>query len=79
MNRLASAQFTNTQGCFNNADVTKHGASGLGEEALNEIEPGAVRRGEDQLEAALGLRRQPGLGFARDVCRVIVENDLDRG
>ena len=26
-----------------------------------------------------GSRRQLGLGFARDLCRVIVENDLDRG
>jgi hypothetical protein len=26
-----------------------------------------------------GRARQPALGFARDVCRVIVENDLDRG
>ena len=35
--------------------------------------------GEHELEAARGSRRQPGLGFAREVCRVIVENDLDRG
>ena len=59
--------------------MTKHGAGGLGKEALNEIEPGAGLGGEHELEAARGSRRQPGLGFAREVCRVIVEDDLDRG
>ena len=61
------------------ADVTQHGARHLGEEALDEIEPGAVLGSEDKGEASLGLGCEPGLSFLGDVRRVIVENDLDRG
>jgi hypothetical protein len=36
------------------ADVTQHGAGELGEEALDEIEPGAVLGSEDEGEAPFG-------------------------
>ena len=45
------------------ADVTQDGALELGEEALDEIEPGAVLWGEDEGEAPFGLGGEPGLGF----------------
>jgi hypothetical protein len=59
--------------------VAEHGAGGFGEEALYEVQPGAVLRGEHELEASLGSGGEPGLGFPRNVGRVIVEDDLDRG
>src|SRR5215813_1023826 len=55
------------------ADVAEHGAGGFGEEALDEIEPGAVLGREHELKAPLGSRCQPSLGLPRDVRRVIVE------
>src|SRR5215471_19453355 len=60
------------------ADVAEHGAGGFGEEALDEIEPGAVLGREHELKAPLGSRRQPSLGLPQDVRRVIVEDDFDR-
>src|SRR5215469_10308137 len=48
------------------ADVAEHGAGGFGEEALDEIEPGAVLGREHELKAPLGSRRQPSLGLPRD-------------
>jgi len=59
--------------------VAEHGASSFGKEALDEVQPGAVFWGEDELEASLGSSGEPGLGFPRNVGRVIVEDDLDRG
>ena len=61
------------------ADVTQHGARELGEEALYEIEPGAVLWGEEQGEAPFGLGGEPSLGFLGNVRRVIAEDELDRG
>jgi hypothetical protein len=61
------------------ADVTKHGAGGFGEEPLDEIEPRAVLGGEHELKAPFRSRRQPSLGLLRDVRGVIVEDDLDPG
>src|SRR5215471_7343465 len=49
----------------------------LGEEALNEIEPGTVRRCEGELEPASGSSDEPRSGFSRDVRGMIVENQLD--
>ena len=43
------------------ADVAERGAGELGEEALDQIEPGAVLGGEDELEAALALAGEPRL------------------
>src|SRR5215469_13270118 len=39
----------------------------------------AVRGREGELEAAGGLLGKPGLGLLGDVCRMIVEDQLDRG
>jgi hypothetical protein len=44
------------------ADVMQHRTGELGEEALDEVEPGAMRRGESEFEAAGGLLGQPSLG-----------------
>ena len=51
----------------------------LREEALNEIEPGTMRRREGELEPASGSSDEPRSGFFRDVRGMIVENQLDRG
>ena len=59
--------------------MAEHGAGELGEESLDEIEPGAMLGSEDEGEAALGLLGEPGLGFLGDVSGMIVEDDLDRG
>ena len=57
--------------------MTEHGAGGFGEEPFDEIEPGAVLRGEHELKASLRPRRKPRLGLQRNVRGVIVEDDLD--
>ena len=64
-------------GC--DADVAQHRTSELGEEPFNEIEPGTVRGREGEFEAAGGLLCKPGLGLLGEVCRMIVEDQLDRG
>ena len=45
------------------ADVTQDGAGELGEEALNEVEPGAVLGRECKVEAAWRTCGEPGSGF----------------
>ena len=50
----------------------------LGKEALNEVEPGAVLGRERKFEAACRSCIEPGSGFSRDVCGMIVEDQLDR-
>ena len=60
------------------ADVAQDGASEFGEEALDEVEPGAVLRREGELEAAGRLFGEPSLGFLGDVGGMIVEDQLDR-
>src|SRR5450755_3194072 len=50
----------------------------LGEEALDEVEPGAVFGGEGEREAARRLSSEPGLGFSGDMRRVVVQDHLDR-
>jgi hypothetical protein len=57
-------------GC--DADVAEHGAGELGEEALDEIEPGTVfgREGEFKATGWLGGEKRLGLlGNMRRVCR----------
>src|SRR5438270_9140571 len=54
-------------------------AGKLGEEALDEVEPGTVRGREGELEAARRSSGEPSSGFSRDVCGMIVENQLDGG
>src|SRR5450631_3674312 len=50
----------------------------LGEEALDEVEPGAVLGREGELEAARRLNGEPSSGFFRDVRRMVVEDQPDR-
>src|ERR1700739_2691272 len=60
------------------ADVAQHRARELGEEALDEIEPGAVRGREDEFEAADRLTGKPSLGLFGDMRGMIVQDQLDR-
>jgi len=59
-------------------DVAQDGACELGEEALDEVQPRAVRRGEGKLEPAGWLRGNPRTGLPGDVSRMVVENQVDR-
>ena len=52
-------------------DVAQHGSRELGEEALDQIEPGAVFGGEGELETTCGLLGEPSLGLLRDECGMI--------
>src|SRR3982074_1468579 len=61
------------------ADVAQYRSGELGEEALDEGEPGAVRGCERELEAAGRSSGKPSSGFSGDVRGMIVENQLDRG
>src|SRR5258708_40356450 len=54
-------------------------AGELGEEPLDEVEPGAVLGREGELEAARNLGGEPSSRFSRDVRGMIVEDQLDRG
>ena len=54
--------------------MAQDGAGEFGEEALDEVEPGTVLGRERKLEAACGLCIEPGSGFFRDVCGMIVED-----
>src|ERR1700728_166728 len=60
-------------------DVTQYRAHHLREEALNQVEPGAMLWREHEAEAALALCGKPFVGLLRHVRRMIVQNDLDRG
>ena len=73
--RILLAQFLRR----GDADVAKHGSGELGEEALDEVEPGAVLGREYEGEASFGSLGEPSPGFLGFVGGVIVENDLDRG
>ena len=53
-------------------------AGELGEEALDEVEPGAVFWREGEGEAAGWLSSEPGMGFSGDMRRVVVQDQLDR-
>src|SRR5579863_6551359 len=63
-------------GC--DADMTQDGAGEFGKEALDQVEPGAVRGRESKLEAVRGLLRNPGSGLLGDMRGMIVEDQLDR-
>ena len=52
-------------GC--DADVAQHRAGELGEEALDEIEPGAMLGREGELEAAGRACGEPRCGFPGDM------------
>ena len=53
-------------------------AGELGEEAFDEVEPGAVFGCEGEREATRRLSSEPGLGFFGDMRRVVVQDHLDR-
>ena len=61
------------------ADVAQDGAGKFGEEALDEVEPGAVLGSKGEFEAVRWLIGEPGFGFLGDVRGMIVEDHLDRG
>ena len=63
-------------GC--DADVAQDRAGELGEETLDEIEPGAVLGREGEFELTGRLLGEPSLGLLGDVRRMIVEDQLDR-
>src|SRR5437868_14990282 len=61
------------------ADVAEDRACELGEEALNQVEPGAVLGREGEFEAMRRPLGKPGCGLPRDVGGMIVEDQLNRG
>ena len=61
------------------ADVAQNGAGELGEETLDQVEPGAVLGRKGELEAALGLGGEPCFRLLGDVCGMVVEDQLDGG
>ena len=60
-------------------DVAQDRTGEFGKEALNEVEPGAVLGRERKFEAARWSCLEPASSFSRDVCGMIVEDQLDRG
>ena len=62
-------------GC--DADVAQDRASELGEEALDEVEPGAVLGGEGKFQTADRLIGEPSLCLLGAVGGMIVEDQLD--
>ena len=60
------------------ADVAEDGAGKFREEALDEVEPGAVLGSEGEFKAVRGLIGEPGFGLFGDVRGMIVEDQLDR-
>src|ERR1700737_2930994 len=62
-----------------NPDVAQDRAGELGEEALDEVEPGAVLGCEGELETAGRSSGQPSFGFSRGVRGMIVENQFACG
>jgi hypothetical protein len=61
------------------ADVSEDGACEFGEEALDEVEPRAVLGREGEGETSARSSSEPSFGFSRDVCGMIVEDQLDSG
>src|SRR5258707_15571 len=59
--------------------MTQCRAGELGEESLDQVEPGAVLGREGKFETTVRLGGEPGLRLLGDVSRVIVEDQLDRG
>src|SRR6266481_3440457 len=62
-------------GC--DADVSQDGAGKLGEEALDQVQPGAVLGREGELEAARRSGSEPGFCLLGDVGGMIVEDQTD--
>jgi hypothetical protein len=64
-------------GC--DTDVAQNRAGELGEEAFDEVEPGAVLGREGEFETASRLAGEPRLSLFGDMRGMIVEDQLDRG
>jgi len=60
------------------ADVAQDRSGELGKEALDEVEPRAVLWREGEFESPDRLLGKPSFCLARDVGRMIVENQMDR-
>ena len=58
-------------GC--DADMAQDRAGELGEEAFDEIEPGAMLGSEGELKSAGGLLSEPSSGLPGDVRRIHIE------
>lgn len=65
-------------GFRSHSDVAQARARHLREEALDQVEPGAVLWREDEAKAALGPRGEPLFGLLGHMRRLIVQDDLDR-
>jgi hypothetical protein len=59
--------------------VAQDRAGELGKEPFDGVEPGAVLGSENEFKAVRGVLCDPGSGLFGDVCRIIVEDQLDRG
>src|SRR5246127_5376199 len=59
--------------------MAQDGAGELREEAFDQVEPGAVLGREGKVEGAWRPGVEPGSGFPRNVCGMVVEDQLDRG
>jgi hypothetical protein len=59
------------------ADMPQDGASEFGEEAFDQVEPGAMDRREGELETTSRLGCKPGFGFFGNVRGMIVEDQFD--
>ena len=60
------------------ANMTEHGTGELGEEALDEIEPGAVLGREGEFEPSRGFIGKPSPRLLGDMRGMIVEDQVDR-
>ncbi len=63
----------------NNTDLAEGRARQLGEEARHDIQPGTVLGRESELEAAGRPAGNPAPGLPRDMSRMTVEDQVDRG
>jgi hypothetical protein len=59
--------------------VSEGWAGEFGEEALDEVEPGAMLGREGEGETSARSRIEPSFGFSRDMCGMIIEDQLDGG
>jgi hypothetical protein len=59
--------------------VSEDGAGEFGEEALDEVESGAMLKREGEGETSARSRSEPSSDFSRDMCGMIVEDQLDSG
>src|SRR5437660_757764 len=58
--------------------MAQHRTGELGEEALDEVQPGAMLRRKSELESAGGLLGEPSSGLPGDMGGMVVEDQVDR-